>query len=172
MQCRWSLQSARRLTSPSVKTGCPPPQCMKRCPVSSCSVENLARPKRFELLTPRFVVWCSIQLSYGRATSHALHGLAIRSLTTGRDVRCSLATAFPKSKPIRQKFCCSCPGVDQGECIRRGEDRACEDQAGRRRPLRAWSSRTGWSGMVTANVVRPPLLSTSSTVPPWARISS
>ena len=27
----------------------------------------LARPKRFELLTPRFVVWCSIQLSYGRA---------------------------------------------------------------------------------------------------------
>ena len=26
----------------------------------------MARPKRFELLTPRFVVWCSIQLSYGR----------------------------------------------------------------------------------------------------------
>jgi site-specific DNA recombinase len=32
------------------------------------SGENrMARPKRFELLTPRFVVWCSIQLSYGRA---------------------------------------------------------------------------------------------------------
>lgn len=31
----------------------------------------LARPKRFELLTPRFVVWCSIQLSYGRATGRA-----------------------------------------------------------------------------------------------------
>ncbi len=28
---------------------------------------KMARPKRFELLTPRFVVWCSIQLSYGRA---------------------------------------------------------------------------------------------------------
>ncbi len=28
---------------------------------------QMARPKRFELLTPRFVVWCSIQLSYGRA---------------------------------------------------------------------------------------------------------
>ena len=28
--------------------------------------EGMARPKRFELLTPRFVVWCSIQLSYGR----------------------------------------------------------------------------------------------------------
>ena len=24
---------------------------------------EVARPKRFELLTPRFVVWCSIQLS-------------------------------------------------------------------------------------------------------------
>ena len=30
----------------------------------------LARPKRFELLTPRFVVWCSIQLSYGRVCRH------------------------------------------------------------------------------------------------------
>ncbi len=29
--------------------------------------QKMARPKRFELLTPRFVVWCSIQLSYGRA---------------------------------------------------------------------------------------------------------
>ena len=27
---------------------------------------EVVRPKRFELLTPRFVVWCSIQLSYGR----------------------------------------------------------------------------------------------------------
>jgi hypothetical protein len=28
--------------------------------------EKLARPERFELPTPRSVVWCSIQLSYGR----------------------------------------------------------------------------------------------------------
>jgi hypothetical protein len=28
--------------------------------------EELARPERFELPTPRSVVWCSIQLSYGR----------------------------------------------------------------------------------------------------------
>jgi hypothetical protein len=31
------------------------------------SLKTLARPKGFEPLTPRFVVWCSIQLSYGRA---------------------------------------------------------------------------------------------------------
>ena len=31
----------------------------------------LARPKRFELLTPKFVVWCSIQLSYGRVFRQA-----------------------------------------------------------------------------------------------------
>ena len=29
--------------------------------------EKVARPERFERPTPRFVVWCSIQLSYGRA---------------------------------------------------------------------------------------------------------
>src|SRR6266571_2844952 len=34
----------------------------------------LARPKRFELLTPRFVVWCSIQLSYGRCLCQARTG--------------------------------------------------------------------------------------------------
>ena len=27
---------------------------------------SLARPERFELPTPKFVAWCSIQLSYGR----------------------------------------------------------------------------------------------------------
>jgi hypothetical protein len=26
----------------------------------------MVRPERFERPTPRFVVWCSIQLSYGR----------------------------------------------------------------------------------------------------------
>ena len=28
--------------------------------------ELLARPEEFEPPTPKFVVWCSIQLSYGR----------------------------------------------------------------------------------------------------------
>ena len=32
-------------------------------------MSKLARPERFELPTPRFVVWCSIQLSYGRLAS-------------------------------------------------------------------------------------------------------
>ncbi len=34
----------------------------------------MARPKGFEPLTPRFVVWCSIQLSYGRACSSEQEG--------------------------------------------------------------------------------------------------
>ena len=42
----------------------------------------LARPKRFELLTPRFVVWCSIQLSYGR-------GLSMRGGLYSRVARCA-----------------------------------------------------------------------------------
>ena len=38
----------------------------------------MARPKRFELLTPRFVVWCSIQLSYGRLIPPPNSGLRDR----------------------------------------------------------------------------------------------
>src|SRR4029078_12523266 len=47
---------------------------------------EVARPERFELPTPRFVVWCSIQLSYGRLVPAAgqhppAHGrIAIGSL--------------------------------------------------------------------------------------------
>ena len=40
----------------------------------SWDIVDLARPKRFELLTPRFVVWCSIQLSYGRCLCQARTG--------------------------------------------------------------------------------------------------
>ena len=34
--------------------------------LSASDVGEMARPERFERPTPRFVVWCSIQLSYGR----------------------------------------------------------------------------------------------------------
>lgn len=71
-------------------------------------LEILARPKRFELLTPRFVVWCSIQLSYGRALGHVFNGPAIRSQGPAANVCSSLTTEFAKSKPIRQKFCREC----------------------------------------------------------------
>ena len=40
----------------------------------------MARPKRFELLTPRFVVWCSIQLSYGRVFREQTESLNAISL--------------------------------------------------------------------------------------------
>ena len=34
----------------------------------------VARPERFELPTPRFEAWCSIQLSYGRSGCHNRQG--------------------------------------------------------------------------------------------------
>jgi hypothetical protein len=36
------------------------------------SAGRMARPERLELPTPRFVVWCSIQLSYGRNRRRSL----------------------------------------------------------------------------------------------------
>jgi hypothetical protein len=52
------LPSALLLEKPSV---------LARLEIAANSLKTLARPKGFEPLTPRFVVWCSIQLSYGRA---------------------------------------------------------------------------------------------------------
>lgn len=42
------------------------------CPNVYGDGQVVARPKGFEPLTPRFVVWCSIQLSYGRAGQAAI----------------------------------------------------------------------------------------------------
>src|ERR1700722_692160 len=56
----------------------------------------VARPKRFELLTPRFVVWCSIQLSYGRFARHTvIHRLLTRGLSYR--LRALLASDGPPS---------------------------------------------------------------------------
>jgi hypothetical protein len=48
---------------------------------------RVARPKRFELLTPRFVVWCSIQLSYGRLRLEAIKPLAVVSMAERAGLR-------------------------------------------------------------------------------------
>ena len=37
-------------------------------------VREVARPERFELPTPKFVAWCSIQLSYGRVLGRPWRG--------------------------------------------------------------------------------------------------
>jgi hypothetical protein len=39
--------------------------------ISAKSLKCMAHPERFELPTPRFVVWCSIQLSYGCVSAFA-----------------------------------------------------------------------------------------------------
>src|SRR5881275_2037526 len=61
---------------------------------------EMARPKRFELLTPRFVVWCSIQLSYGRMPEAAKRanrqGISYRlGLGLARFVSRTVLFAFP-----------------------------------------------------------------------------
>src|SRR3984957_15290350 len=50
----------------------------------------MARPERFELPTPRFVVWCSIQLSYGRI------GRQVRKGPTGRPHSYRLCAALAR----------------------------------------------------------------------------
>ena len=35
------------------------------CPLKDKAWDEMVHPERFERPTPRFVVWCSIQLSYG-----------------------------------------------------------------------------------------------------------
>jgi hypothetical protein len=58
-----------RRTGPTLWQGSGKPreaQQWRRLIGGIASEAEMARPKRFELLTPRFVVWCSIQLSYGR----------------------------------------------------------------------------------------------------------
>jgi hypothetical protein len=58
------------------------------------SARKLARPERFERPTPRFVVWCSIQLSYGRVA-----GRDLTAIRAGRPH--SYRLAVPLARPIR-----------------------------------------------------------------------
>ena len=62
------------------------------------SGKGMARPKGFEPLTPRFVVWCSIQLSYGRLTGSSLREA---TLAEAGDIKGSGAVG----KPLVLKFC-------------------------------------------------------------------
>src|SRR5262249_10266902 len=73
----------------------------------------LARPKRFELLTPRFVVWCSIQLSYGRLiplpeTGPRHSGIAIVLVTYWQVLPTPVVRlAFARPRPA-PRFRCEC----------------------------------------------------------------
>jgi hypothetical protein len=68
----------------------------------------LARPKRFELLTPRFVVWCSIQLSYGRVVRIApkcLGGCAGRTGRQGARNGVIAIASVPRWQGRRKRVC-------------------------------------------------------------------
>src|SRR6185437_5594893 len=59
----------------------------------------MARPKRFELLTPRFVVWCSIQLSYGRVFSRGPRTYASRPLMASLGGSVAWGGFWPRPAP-------------------------------------------------------------------------
>ena len=62
---------------------------------------EMARPKRFELLTPRFVVWCSIQLSYGRFAFPRHRSVPLERRTLAKTPpHCKPLFAFPNSHGI------------------------------------------------------------------------
>jgi hypothetical protein len=60
----------------------------------------VARPKGFEPLTPRFVVWCSIQLSYGRLVGRSLREA---TLAEAGDIKGSGAVGKPLRAEDLQK---------------------------------------------------------------------
>jgi hypothetical protein len=60
---------------------------------------KLARPERLELPTPRFVVWCSIQLSYGRSQARGCSGTPVwYQPPKPRPSADSAARALPRGK--------------------------------------------------------------------------
>src|ERR1035441_1722463 len=67
--------------------------------------KEMARPKRFELLTPRFVVWCSIQLSYGRVTEMLVRAVShvVNSTATAASRQNSRNLAAAKLKRKSQR---------------------------------------------------------------------
>src|SRR6266849_5769773 len=65
-------------------------------------IELLTRPKRFELLTPRFVVWCSIQLSYGRFLHIAREMILGRPSRRERAIAIGLAPGWQGSGAVER----------------------------------------------------------------------
>jgi hypothetical protein len=97
----------------------------------------LARPERFELPTPRFVVWCSIQLSYGRLALCAGSGPAGKAGGTGRigigfaPARQGMRIPSPGTRwrrPSRPRPLAA-PGVELHRPVRDGEAEGRADSA-------------------------------------------
>ena len=132
---------------------------------------QMARPKRFELLTPRFVVWCSIQLSYGRVFRWHF-GAQGPPMPHASGKRFQDVAKERFSYPLRPELARS------GNARRGGNYRSFPAHRGmtirpyaRARSLRMLSNSTGRSG-ITIRKVAPMVPSTRWISPPWAWTSS
>ena len=84
----------------------------KRVPKHPVCFALVARPERFELPTPKFVAWCSIQLSYGRAEAKLCRTFAFPSTSCHHtDTACR---DFPEEKNRRLSAAISQSGGVRG----------------------------------------------------------
>jgi hypothetical protein len=139
---------------------------------------DVARPERFERPTPRFVVWCSIQLSYGRVFCLRILGRKDPAMPRafGNTLSAGREGAPLLPAPARLGKLCKNPSRRAGRCLARpagrfrsrrqnghvilsvtsttGERGSPQDRPryARARSLRTLRSSIGRSGMVIRKV--------------------
>ena len=77
-------------------------------------MEAVAHPKGFEPLTPRFVVWCSIQLSYGCVLRARTYWGASPKASTTVPAWDRMASPRPNSLQVPVETCRFCPKRHSG----------------------------------------------------------
>ena len=125
----------------------------------------MARPKGFEPLTPRFVVWCSIQLSYGRIC-HARDGQSAIRNRPGqiRKEKANSETDTQDARPTQRRI--AIVPLPQWQGFLPGMAYQALTRSSRQE-----SRSTAWSGIVRWKVA-PMVPSTRRISPPCARTSS
>ena len=93
-------------------TGSPPTMSRAVC-VSRQRRRKVARPERFERPTPKFVVWCSIQLSYGRAAFRTAERSESGATHTRSRLDLSSADSSELQRSRQSRYRSGCPGVER-----------------------------------------------------------